>query len=243
MPKNPDNPKPEQGPQWKNPDRECSTCGQSRPNPGQCTARNKQTKRRCENDCVLGYKVCRLHGAKGGRPPTNYRYTRAIQKSPEMKAAYQEIMAAGGGNEYDLTDEIVLARVRLNAAITSGDVDLKAEQDMLNDLLRAVQKNQDLRIKEQGLVARSDAEKVLRAAVKALVPYIPDSLRAKAFEEIAAILTRGGRVLQAEQVIDAEGHEVVEEEEIEARRALPDPAEKRRRGVLSHLEAEAEDDG
>jgi hypothetical protein len=33
-----------------------------------CTARSKRTKRPCRAPAVRGYRVCRMHGARGGAP-------------------------------------------------------------------------------------------------------------------------------------------------------------------------------
>tara|TARA_B100000989_G_scaffold288808_1_gene259921 strand:+ start:462 stop:749 length:288 start_codon:yes stop_codon:yes gene_type:complete len=33
-----------------------------------CTARSKRTGDPCRNPAVLGWNVCRMHGARGGRP-------------------------------------------------------------------------------------------------------------------------------------------------------------------------------
>ena len=33
-----------------------------------CSARSKRTGEPCRNPAVLGWNVCRMHGARGGRP-------------------------------------------------------------------------------------------------------------------------------------------------------------------------------
>jgi hypothetical protein len=46
------------------------------PNARQCSARSKRSGQRCRGPAVIGWSVCRFHGAKGGAPkgPANGRY-------------------------------------------------------------------------------------------------------------------------------------------------------------------------
>jgi hypothetical protein len=37
-------------------------------NAQQCTATSKRSRKRCQNPAVKGWRVCRMHGAGGGRP-------------------------------------------------------------------------------------------------------------------------------------------------------------------------------
>jgi len=37
----------------------------------QCTATSKLSKKRCKNPAVIGFNVCRMHGARGGAPKKN----------------------------------------------------------------------------------------------------------------------------------------------------------------------------
>lgn len=69
-----------------------------------CTAKAKTTGSRCKGPAVKGWKVCRMHGARGGAPsgPANGMW-RHGDRSVEAKRIHQEIKAlvqfAQGGVE------------------------------------------------------------------------------------------------------------------------------------------------
>ena len=50
-----------------------------------CVARSKRSKKSCRAPAVRGWKVCRMHGAKGGAPKGsrngNYRHGEYTQKA------------------------------------------------------------------------------------------------------------------------------------------------------------------
>lgn len=56
------------------------------------------TDRRCKNKPVEGYKVCRMHGARGGRPPGS-KYTIARK----IEAAFNRIM--GNSTIWEMTEQ------------------------------------------------------------------------------------------------------------------------------------------
>lgn len=195
----------------------CRNCGWT---PEQCKAMTRESggTEQCKIMAVPTKQTCRIHGGGNKGASKTFRYSRALAGNPELRAAYLEIVE-NGGDEFDLVDEITLSRARLNAAITAGKVDMKTANEMLRDLTKHVQKNIELKIKLQGLIQKSDAEKMLRAAIQLIVPYIPDSLKARCFEELAASMTRGVKLLAPENVIEAEylpalpPHEEDEEED------------------------------
>jgi len=45
-----------------------------------CKARSKSTGKRCRCWAVNGSHVCRVHGAKGGRPPTHGLYSKRLKR-------------------------------------------------------------------------------------------------------------------------------------------------------------------
>jgi hypothetical protein len=154
----------------------CPTCGHAKAAPAKCHAKAKTTGKR--------------YGAGGGRPATKFRYAAAIDKNPELKRAYDKLRAAGV-DEFDLSDEILLARARLHAAIESGTVELKTLNELQRDLIKAIQKNLELRIKVEGLVQRKDAEQMLRSAVSVITKFVPDHAKDACMTELRRVLTAG----------------------------------------------------
>lgn len=162
-----------------------------------CHATSKQTKEQCKNGCARGYTVCRFHGAGGGVKPKNFRYSYNLEKNPILKKNF-DIILGDGPDDFDVTPEIVLMRARLASAIEEGEVDIKILNEIHRDIIKAVQKNTELQIKRQGLIQRSDADKILKAAVKVIVGYVPASVKAACFEELGRVLS--GSLLQQESI-------------------------------------------
>jgi hypothetical protein len=160
----------------------------------QCKATSKQSGVRCKRLCTPGYQVCRSHGARGGHPSTNYRYTSSLLTNPVLKRHFEAILKEGA-DDYDVTPEIVLLRARLATAVEDG-IELKVLNEIHRDLIRAVQKNTELQIKRQGLIHRADAEKMLRAIIRVVVGYVPASVKGACFEELGRALA--GSVLSVE---------------------------------------------
>jgi hypothetical protein len=175
-----------------------------------CHAKSKQSGEQCKNCCVKGYTVCRFHGAGGGRKPINFRYSYSLEKNPILKKNF-DLIIAEGADDFDVTPEIVLMRARLASAVEEGTVDIKVLNEIHRDLIKAVQKNTELQIKRQGLIQRSDADKILKAAVKVIVGYVPASVKAACFEELGRVLS--GSLLQDESVIAGELAETNEQTE------------------------------
>lgn len=168
-----------------------------------CHANSKQSGVQCKNGCVQGYTVCRFHGAGGGRKPLNFRYAYNLEKNPILKKNF-DLIIAEGLDDYDISPEIALMRARLASALEEDTLDIKVLNEIHRDLIKAVQKNTELQIKRQGLIQRSDAEKMLRAAVKVIVGYVPASVKAACFEELGRVLSgtqfEGGTVVDGQLV-------------------------------------------
>ena len=60
---------------------------QSAHNAPRCNAKSKRTGNRCGAPAVCGYRVCRMHGARGGAPPGkgngNYRHGTRTKEATE----------------------------------------------------------------------------------------------------------------------------------------------------------------
>lgn len=162
----------------------------------QCKAKSRQTGVQCKRGASPGFEVCYYHGAGGGkRTIKNYRYTSALLNNPVLRRHFEAIFKEGA-DDFDCSPEIVLLRARLAASLEEETVDIRVLNDIHRDLIRAVQKNTELQIKRQGLIQRSDAEKMLRAAVKVIVGYVPASMKAACFEELGRVLS--GSLFSAE---------------------------------------------
>lgn len=178
----------------------------------QCTATSKQSGERCKRRATPGFAVCVIHGSRGGRKPSTFRYARVTDKDPDLKRNWEDMVEDPTADDFDLSPEILLMRARLATAIEKGTVDIKVVQQIHNDLVKAVQRNTEIQIKRQALIQRSDAEKILRAAVRAIVPFIPEMMRSQAFEELARVLgaigsSETGPVLRSEAVLALPAHE------------------------------------
>lgn len=76
-----------------------------------CTARSKRSGEPCRNPAVLGWDVCRMHGARGGRPKRStpdWRKTAHILKRLDLDRQHQAaskpkavtvVIAAGRGSD------------------------------------------------------------------------------------------------------------------------------------------------
>ena len=58
--------------------------------PNRCTAQSKSKRERCGNKSVVGRKVCRFHGAFGGRPLTHGRRSRLMGR---FRTMYEDALA------------------------------------------------------------------------------------------------------------------------------------------------------
>ena len=76
----------------------------------QCIARSKRTGERCRNKAVHGYNVCRLHGAKGGRPVKHGMYSNKVNTS--LAETYQHLIEETD-NLSDLNEDIALLRAMM----------------------------------------------------------------------------------------------------------------------------------
>jgi len=54
-----------------------------------CSARSKRTKKPCRAPAVQGYRVCRMHGARGGAPEgeRNGNYRRGARSKQSIQMA------------------------------------------------------------------------------------------------------------------------------------------------------------
>ena len=64
-----------------------------------CSARSKRSKERCRAPAVRGYRVCRMHGARGGAPSDkrngNYRHggrTKELMKAVALVKAMAKLL-------------------------------------------------------------------------------------------------------------------------------------------------------
>lgn len=178
----------------------------------QCKAKSKQSGERCKRPASPGYEVCVIHGSRAGRKPSTFRYARVTDRDPDLKRNWKDMVDDPTADDFDLSPEIMLMRARLATAIEKGTVDIKVIQQIHNDLVKAVQRNTEIQIKRQALIQRSDAEKILRSAVRAIVPFIPEMMRSQAFEELARVLGATGSgdtgpILRSEEVLVLPAHE------------------------------------
>lgn len=102
-----------------------------------CIARSKQTGMRCRNSPKPGWKVCRFHGAGGGRPPTaGGRYSGA---SKRFEAALRA--ATDADDLLDLRPVLGLLDVRMAELLDRLDptyADTPAWRLKVLELIRAV---------------------------------------------------------------------------------------------------------
>ncbi len=79
----------------------------------QCQAKSKRTGEQCKAHAVTGFRHCRMHGgvANNGRPPTHGRYSKALEKHPDILALYEE--AKADPNLTETLNEIALMRAKL----------------------------------------------------------------------------------------------------------------------------------
>lgn len=64
-----------------------------------CKARSKRSGLPCRNPAVRGWKVCRMHGARGGAKPgkahPNYRHGARSKEAVALRAVVAELTRAG----------------------------------------------------------------------------------------------------------------------------------------------------
>ena len=63
-----------------------------------CAAKAKSTARRCQGPAVKGWRVCRLHGARGGAPRgvdhPNYRHGQRTHEKADARREINELIKA-----------------------------------------------------------------------------------------------------------------------------------------------------
>jgi hypothetical protein len=116
-------------------------------------------------------------------------------------------MVESGVTEWELEEELLLARARLAVAIEE-QADPDIVQRLHEAVIKAVQKNIELKIKLEGLIKRDEAEALLQKAIRVVVAYVPDSLKSQCFDELTRCLAGGGPegagILSADAVVLAE---------------------------------------
>ena len=67
-----------------------------------CSARSKRTGEPCRNPAVLGWSVCRMHGARGGRPARSgpdWRQARKLLPGLAPEPTEVTVVIAAGRDE------------------------------------------------------------------------------------------------------------------------------------------------
>lgn len=163
----------------------------------QCGAKSKQSGNRCRRPAVPGKNVCHIHGARAGRPPSTYRYAKVVDKCPELKENYDDLMdeiEESGVVDLSTKEEITLLRARLATALERGGpdgkepVDLKIIQDMFRDLFRALQKEREIEISRENLVPMAKVREMLKLAVNTLTRFVPAASQEECWEELTRVL-------------------------------------------------------
>ena len=71
-----------------------------------CTAKAKRTGERCQGPAAYGYRVCRVHGARGGAPRGsrhgNYKHGQRTREAIEARRSIAELLRMAR----ELCDEI-----------------------------------------------------------------------------------------------------------------------------------------
>lgn len=93
------------------------------PNARQCTATSKRTLNRCRAPAVTGWKVCRFHGARGGRPAIHGLYSK---RSIAERRDIQELLKA--------SRETVLSALHVDVPSASGDAALEKSSASLQEV-------------------------------------------------------------------------------------------------------------
>jgi len=74
---------------------ECPLSGVKRTSPRlvtpRCTAKSKRTGKRCRTPAVRGWRVCRMHGARGGAPKANGTEITTRRRSMETIELWKRI--------------------------------------------------------------------------------------------------------------------------------------------------------
>ncbi len=64
-----------------------------------CSARSKRTGQPCQNPAVRGWRVCRMHGARGGAKPgkahPNYKHGERSREAVALRAFLNELVREG----------------------------------------------------------------------------------------------------------------------------------------------------
>lgn len=187
------------GKRWDPAPDKCPRCNQPRPVVKKCSAKSKQTGNQCRNYATPGKNVCKFHGGYAGRKPSTYVYAKVMDKCPELKKNYEHVMAQveelGGQVDLTVAGEINLIRARIMTAIeTVGrdddkpSVDFRLIQDMLRDLMKAVQKEREIEISLQNLVPMAKVKQLLQLAIQCVTRFVPTSSQEECFDELSRIL-------------------------------------------------------
>jgi len=76
-----------------------------------CTAKSKRTGLPCKNPAVRGWKVCRMHGARGGANPgkdhPNYRHGERSQEAATVRALVTALLRESREANQGLNDPVL----------------------------------------------------------------------------------------------------------------------------------------
>lgn len=175
----------------------------------QCKATSRQSGERCKRSVTPGKEVCVIHGSRGGRPPSTYRYAKVVEKCPELKANYDELqeeVEVAGKVDLSVREEITLLRARIMTALECYEpdsdrppIDPKIIQDMWRDLTRTAQKEREIEISLEGLVALGKVREMFKVIASTFSRHIPASGQEEcwadlkqAMEPYRAMLENGG---------------------------------------------------
>jgi hypothetical protein len=156
------------------------------PNGKQCKAHSKSTGVQCKNLAVIGYEVCRLHGAgnkatPAGRPPISNRYGARIPAHiAELAETFKE------GDQLSIFDELALQRALFSQYLNrfqKGINPTLADLDYLNGWLSEITRTVERIIKIRNSTALTAAEVAFIASriPEVVAKYIHDPEQQKRF--------------------------------------------------------------
>lgn len=104
------------------------------PDERRCIAKSKRSQKRCKNPAVYGWRVCRMHGAGAGRPPSSGLYSRHLKKLKGIAKEYEE--ARKDGKLKELTDDLALTHafiVQTLEKISNSELESRRDFHALRD--------------------------------------------------------------------------------------------------------------
>lgn len=128
-----------------------------------CHARSKTTGERCKAPAVKGWKVCRMHGARGGRPIITGRSSKAVLQAAPVQDRIDELdISQPFRRAYAMLLALLELGEKFMAEKAGKDVDPNLEHAtrLVNDTSRVLKRFHDMMLAEGQVLSAAQVSSI-----------------------------------------------------------------------------------